>query len=211
MLRNLAAGLFEHGEIVTTLQKAKAVQPFVERLVTIAKRGDLHSRRLVTARLGGDRRAFVWLTEDKIAAHKQDNPYWELPDSDQVEFNRYGEVRKAPSLVKHICETVAPRFTDRDGGYTRIIRLGTSRLGDAGEKVLLQFVGEEEGPELSGAGSRRREIANRRAEFAAKFATAGAPAETAAPPADEPEPEATEAEAPEAPETDEQTEEKSGD
>ncbi|MCR9216601.1 MAG: 50S ribosomal protein L17, partial [bacterium] len=60
-LRNLAVAMFEHGQIVTTLPKAKAVQPYVEKIVTLAKRGDLHSRRLVMSKLGHDRRAFAWL------------------------------------------------------------------------------------------------------------------------------------------------------
>ncbi len=207
-LRNLAAGLFEHGQIVTTMPKAKAVQPFVERLITIAKRGDLHSRRLVQSRLGGDRKAFVWLTEERIAAHKRENPFFDLPDADEVQFNRYGEVRKAPSLVKHICENVAPRYKDRPGGYTRIIKLGSNRLGDGGDKVMLQLVGEEEGPELGGQGSQRRAIADRRTAFAARLrknagAEEKAPITTEEPPAAEPA-EAATAEAPaEEPQTDE--------
>src|SRR5207248_906194 len=60
-LRNIAAALFEHGQITTTIPKAKAVQPMVEKIITLAKRGDLHARRLVIAKLGGDRRAFDWL------------------------------------------------------------------------------------------------------------------------------------------------------
>src|SRR5690606_6202645 len=59
-LRNIAAGLFEHGQITTTIPKAKAVQPMVEKIVTLAKRGDLAARRQVIAKLGGDRRAFDW-------------------------------------------------------------------------------------------------------------------------------------------------------
>ena len=54
-LRNIAAGLFEHGQIVTTLPRAKAVQPMVERIVTMAKKGDLANRRRVIAKLGADR------------------------------------------------------------------------------------------------------------------------------------------------------------
>jgi large subunit ribosomal protein L17 len=199
-LRNLAAGLFEHGQIETTMPKAKAVQPFVERLITIAKRGDLHSRRLVQSRLGGDRRAFVWLTEERVATYKRENPFFDVPDADEIEFNRYGEVRKAPSLVKHICENVAPRYKDRPGGYTRIIKLGTSRLGDGGEKVILQLVGEEEGPELGGQLSRRREIADRRTAYAASLHTGAGDEEASAvateePPAEE-QPEAPAAEGP---------------
>src|SRR5688572_14261125 len=60
-LRHIAYGLFEHGQVVTTLPKAKAVQPMVEKIITLAKRGDLHARRLVVSKLGGDRRSFDWL------------------------------------------------------------------------------------------------------------------------------------------------------
>ncbi len=190
MLRNLAAGLFEHGQIQTTLPKAKAVQPFIERLISIAKRGDLHSRRIVQSRLGGDRKAFVWLTEDRVPASKRDNPFFDLPDADEIKFNRYGEVKKAPSLVKHIVENVAPRYKDRPGGYTRIVKLGVCRLGDGGDRVLLQLVGEEEGPELGGQLSRRREKADRRTAFAAGLRKQDAVEEekpvAEAPPAEEP-------------------------
>lgn len=175
MLRNLAAGLFEHGQIVTTMPKAKAVQPFVERIITLARRGDLHSRRLVTARMGGDRRAFVWLTEEKTPEHKRENPFFDLPDEDEIEFNRYGEVRKAPSLIKHIFDNIGPRYQDRPGGYTRIVKLGTHRIGDAGEKVILQLVGEEDGPELGGNLSRRRQKADRRTAFAASLRKSSKP------------------------------------
>ena len=61
MLRNMAASLFEHGQIVTTVPKAKALRPFVEKIVSKAKQGDLHSRRQVISMLGRDRRAFAWL------------------------------------------------------------------------------------------------------------------------------------------------------
>ena len=55
MLRNLAASLFEHGQVTTTIPKAKAVQPMVERIVTKAKKGDVHARRQVASMLGGNR------------------------------------------------------------------------------------------------------------------------------------------------------------
>lgn len=147
-LRNLAAGLFEHGQIRTTIPKAKAVQPYVERLITLAKRGDLHSRRLVASRL-----------QDRVMTG----------DESQVERNRYGEVRKGPKLVKHIFEEIAPRFQDRPGGYTRIIKLDQRRKGDGGELCVLQLVGNEEGPEIGGRLSVRRRTADGRTEFAAKL------------------------------------------
>ena len=168
MLRNLAAALFEHGEIRTTGPKAKAVQPFVERLITIAKRGDLRARRLIESRLN-DRMIHTWVADPNVGEAKKDNQYFDLPNEGDIEFNRYGDVRKAPRLVQHIMTKVAPRFADRDGGYTRIVKLGTNRLGDGADEVLLQLVGEEEGPEIGGAGSRRKAKANRRAEFASKM------------------------------------------
>jgi large subunit ribosomal protein L17 len=178
-LRNIAAGLFEHGQITTTIPKAKAVQPMVEKIITLAKRGDLHARRLVIAKLGGDRRAFDWLylaknpsDQEKASVESQRDRasvFFNVPESSAVERNRYGELRKAPKLVRHIFENVAPRFKDRAGGYTRIVKLGKHRIGDASELCIIQFVGAEEGPEIGGRPSTRRRIADRRTEFAAKL------------------------------------------
>lgn len=179
MLRNLAASLFEHGQVVTTMPKAKAVQPFVEKVVTKAKRGDLHARRRVISMLGRDRLAFDWryLAKDATEQEKQSfetqteiaEQYFDLPPAEQTERNRYGELRKAPRLVRHIFENVAPRFADRQGGYTRIIKLGKHRLGDAAELVLIQFVGAEEGPEIGGRPSTRRRKADRRSAYFASI------------------------------------------
>lgn len=196
MLRNLAAGLFEHGQITTTIPKAKAVQPFVEKIVTKAKRGDLHSRRQVIALLGGDRRGFDWLYLPKNASDQEKDHvqsmreraegFFDVPASEQVERNRYGDLRKAPRLVKHIFENVATRFTDRPGGYTRIVRLGYNRLGDGTELCVIQFVGNEEGPDIGGQLSTRRRTADKRTAYAAKVrkdaskaAPQDAPTETA--------------------------------
>ena len=177
-LRNIAAGLFEHGQITTTVTKAKAVQPMIEKIITLAKKGDLHSRRNVIARLGADRLAFDWSylpknasDEEKAAVEKlrdRAKQYFDIPASDKVERNRYGELRKAPKLVAHIFENIAPRFKDRAGGYTRIIKLGKARIGDGSELALIQFVGAEDGPEIGGKPSTRRRQADRRSAFAAK-------------------------------------------
>jgi large subunit ribosomal protein L17 len=167
MLRNLAAGLFEHGQIETTRPKAKAVQPLVEQIITIAKKGGLHARRLIEQRLN-DRRVFVWVADPSVPGERKDSPYFDLPGSGEIEFNRYGEVRKSPRLVQHIMTKVAPMFADRDGGYTRIVALGRHRLGDGTDLVLLQLVGKEEGPEIGGGTSGRRRQADRRTAFAAK-------------------------------------------
>ncbi len=179
MLRNMAASLFEHGQIVTTVPKAKALRPFVEKIVTKAKQGDLHARRQVISMLGRDRRGFDWLhvprgateeqTEKVNAQRERAAQFFDVPESSEVERNRYGEIRKAPKVVKHIFDNVAPRFADRAGGYTRIVRIGVRRLGDASELCVIQFVGAEEGPEIGGTPSRRRRKADNRTAFAAKL------------------------------------------
>jgi large subunit ribosomal protein L17 len=171
--------LFEHGQIVTTLPKAKAVQPMVEQIVTMAKKGDLASRRRVVAKLGADRMGFEWLYLPKGASEEEKNKveamkdlrkgFFDLPDSSGVERNRYGELRKSPKIVKHIFDHVAPRFASRAGGYTRIVKLGKHRIGDGGELVLLQFVGNEDGAEVSGRPSTRRRTADKRTAFFAKL------------------------------------------
>ncbi|MCA9283356.1 MAG: 50S ribosomal protein L17 [Phycisphaerales bacterium] len=178
MLRNMAVSLFEHGQIVTTLPKAKALQPFVEKIVTLAKRGDIHARRLIESKLGGDRKTFEWLYLPKDASEAERgsverqresaSAFFPIPDDSEVERNRYGELRKAPKIVKHIVDNVAPRFEDRAGGYTRVIKLGKRRVGDAAEYCVIQFVGAEEGPEIGGNISNRRRIADKRTAYAAK-------------------------------------------
>ena len=169
MLRNLAAGLFEHGQITTTLPKAKAVQPFVEHLITIAKRPSLAARRELTSRLT-DRKVFAWVAdpntkEETKSAHSR---LWELPSADEIEFNRYGELRKSPRLIQHLLTKVAPLYKDRAGGYTRIVKLDKRRLGDATDLVVLQLVGGEEGPQVKGRKSTRRTNADKRTAFAKK-------------------------------------------
>ncbi len=220
MLRNMAASLFQHGQITTTIPKAKTLQPFVEKIITLAKRGDLHARRNVISKLGGDRNAFDFLalpgekdTSSEATAERERveslrsraEQYFDVPSSDQVERNRYGEIRKSPKLVRHIFENVAPRFADRAGGYTRIIKLGYHRVGDAAELCVIQFVGAEDGPEIGGRPSTRRRQADKRTAYAAQLRK-NAPAEEAAvateePPA-EPETPDVEADAGEATETD---------
>ncbi len=188
MFRNLAVGLFEHGQIVTTLPKAKAVQPMIEKIVTDAKSGTLAARRRVIAKLGGDRQGFDWLYLSKNASEAEKaaveklrtftEGFFDLPKpaagKDLVERNRYGELRKSPKVVKHIFDNIAPQFTDRPGGCTRIVKLGQRRIGDAAELVVLQFVGNEEGPEIGGRPSTRRRTADKRTAFAAKLRKEGA-------------------------------------
>jgi large subunit ribosomal protein L17 len=98
LLRNLCKEVIDHERIKTTEAKAKAVKPEVEKLITLAKRGDLHARRQALSALG----------QDKFAVYK-------------------------------LFEEVAPRYTDRPGGYTRILKLGPRR-SDSTEMVFLELV-----------------------------------------------------------------------
>jgi large subunit ribosomal protein L17 len=116
MRRNLVSSLFEHGTISTTVEKAKEVKPFAEKLITLAKKGTLAARR----------RAISMLNDRAI-----------YKDED-------GEQVKSGTVVGKLFSELGPRYLDRPGGYTRIIRLSRRRLGDNGQLVLLQLVGSQE-------------------------------------------------------------------
>ena len=156
-----------HGQISTSIPKAKAVQPFVERLITLGKKGDLASRRRVIA-----------LLQDQIIV-KNDT-------DDSVTRNKYGELVGGQKVVKKLFSEIAPKYKDRVGGYTRIVKLAKHRIGDGTSLCVLQLVGgeEENGPQVAGQHSRRREKANKRMEFAAKLRKAKADKAAAAPAAE---------------------------
>ena len=99
LMKNLSRQLIEHERIQTSQAKAKAVKPEVEKMITLAKRGDLHSRRLLLSRLG----------QDKFIVHK-------------------------------LVDEIAPRYTERPGGYTRIVKLGPRR-SDSTEMVYAGAAG----------------------------------------------------------------------
>lgn len=174
--RNLAAALFQHGQITTTLPKARAVVPFVEKLITLAKKGDLASRRQAIARLRDREMVFV------------------------VKGGKGDDVVDEKSLIQKLFDEIGPSFADRAGGYTRIVKLGRHRIGDGADLVVLQLVGEDDGsaPKVRGRYSRRRQKQDNRTAFAARLRKArgsGGDGPVAAPEA-----EATEA-APEAVDT----------
>jgi len=140
MRRNMVQSLFEHGEIRTTLPKAKEVKAFAEKLITLAKGGTLNERRKVIAELGHDRR---------------------VVDEDQ-EFITEG----ARTVVQRLFTDVAPKFEGRNGGYTRIIKTSEWRIGDGGGIVILQMLTEESAPKGTvrrAAGLRRKRTERRRA------------------------------------------------
>lgn len=164
--RNLAAALIQHGQITTTIHKAKAVQSFVERLITLARRGDLHARRRATSLLGGDR--------DLILVVKGG------AEDEQIEDL---------TLVQKLFDEIGPKFKDRPGGYTRIIKLAKHRIGDGTDLVVLQLVGDDEKHNHTSKSSRRA-AADRRTAFAAKLRKGGKSEAKAEPAAEEAAPEA---------------------
>ena len=97
MLRNLTTELFKHGRIETTSMRAKEIKRIAERMITLAKRGDLHARRQVLS----------YLVDE--------------------------------TTVTKLFDEIAPNYADRNGGYTRILKLGP-RQGDAAETVFIELV-----------------------------------------------------------------------
>lgn len=168
--RNLAQSLFEHGKITTTIPKAKDVRPFAERLITLAKRarsGDLVARRQIHKLMG----------ERSLIPAEHRDAYEQMSDSSrsQVMANRTGRRYRtgqpkgrleftAESITHRLINGVAGEFGDRNGGYTRLIKLAKRRVGDQSQLAVLELVGSEEGPGsvTKPATSARRRRANAR-------------------------------------------------
>jgi large subunit ribosomal protein L17 len=149
--RNLTQSLFEHGKVRTTLPKAQEVRAFAEKLITEARKNTLTSRRRVMAALNNRR----------------------LVDENQ-EFI-LNEKGRARTVVQKLFEEVAPKFADRQGGYTRIIKLPNYRIGDAASLVLLQLCTEESAPKASARRSAglRRKRNERKHQFASRAIKGG--------------------------------------
>ena len=118
MMANLATALFEHGKITTTEARARRLRPLAERLITFAKRGDLHARRQV-----------LTVVTDKTVVH-----------------NLFAEI--------------GPSFASRDGGYTRITKVGP-RKGDNAALAVIELVREEAEPKTRRRRARRAPAARR--------------------------------------------------
>jgi large subunit ribosomal protein L17 len=126
------------GRIVTTLHKAKEVRPLVERCVTIACRALPHQEEAERLETNADRHSEAWRTWRQSSQWQE----WNQAIAPVVAARR--QVLKLlgnKQAVQILFEEVAPRFTERPGGYTRVLRLATPRLGDAGARAILEFVG----------------------------------------------------------------------
>ena len=119
LLRNLVTSVLIEDRVETTLAKAKAVRPLVEKMITLGKKGDLHSRR----------QALAFMMTD--------------------------------ASVTRLFATVAPRYSDRQGGYLRIIHTGF-RKGDGGEKAVIELLGAEQ--ELDAKQQKRAEAKAKKQE-----------------------------------------------
>ncbi|WP_286966443.1 MULTISPECIES: 50S ribosomal protein L17 [Arsenicicoccus] len=144
MLANLATSLFEHDKITTTEAKAKRLRPLAERMITFAKRGDLHARRRV-----------LTVVRDKGVVHR-------------------------------LFVEIAPDMAERQGGYTRITKIG-ARKGDNAPMAVIELVRE---PVAKKATVKEAEAATKRAS---KDSAKAAPVETAEPVEDQPTTEAADA------------------
>jgi len=120
LMRNLTMALILHERIITTVEKAKEVRPFVEKLITLAKKGTIHARRLALAKLGP-------MGHARPLAHEED----EAKQDDR-------------KIIKKLFDDIGPRFKDRPGGYTRIIKRHERRLGDGGRTAFLELLKEGE-------------------------------------------------------------------
>jgi large subunit ribosomal protein L17 len=177
--RNLVQSLIEHGEIQTTITKAREVKSFAEKLVTLAINGSLSARQ----------RAESLLTDRAIIPAANRDEYDQMTDAKRAKVlhsrsgrryrastTRPGVKFTAESVIHKLFAEVGPRFKKRNesrgcsGGYTRIVKLPQRRVGDGTYLALLQFVGESDPkrPQLKDKTARRRRIAARYAFYAGK-------------------------------------------
>ncbi|HUA69118.1 MAG TPA: 50S ribosomal protein L17 [Candidatus Saccharimonadales bacterium] len=115
MLANLVCSLIKHKRVATTLAKAKAARPVAEKIVTLGKRGTVQARRMVTARLRAHGPT-IQLTKDERRKWRQEE-----------------------DVLRILFEEIAPVFKERNGGYTRIIKLD-QRQGDSAQRAILEWV-----------------------------------------------------------------------
>src|SRR5579859_2593479 len=115
MLANLVCSLIKHKRVTTTLAKAKAARPVAEKIITLGKRDTLQARRLVTARLR-THGPTIQLTKDERRKWRQNE-----------------------DVLRILFEEIAPAFKERNGGYTRIVKM-EQRTGDAAQRAILEWV-----------------------------------------------------------------------
>ncbi|MEQ1824814.1 MAG: L17 family ribosomal protein [Pirellula sp.] len=129
------------GRIVTTLEKAKEVRPLVEKCITIARKGLLAETKAEEFETSAERGSEEWKAWRKSDQWRK----WAEARSPAVTARRrVFSITRDKQAVDLLFSKVAPRFTDRPGGYTRILRLAKPRLGDNGTRAILEFVGKND-------------------------------------------------------------------
>ena len=123
LLRSLATELFMHGEIKTTMTRAKALKPFAEALISKAKKGDLSSIRQVA----------------KHIYNKETGKFMDLATGEVFDAPQEGKKLAPQTVLRKLFVIIGKKYESRQGGYTRIFRL-PPRRGDAAEMALIQLV-----------------------------------------------------------------------
>ena len=123
LLRSLATELFMHGEIKTTMARAKALRPYAEEIITFAKKGDLNSRRQAA----------------KYIFDKETGKYMDLATGEVFDAPQADKKLAAETILRKLFVVIGKKYSNREGGYTRIYRL-PPRRGDASEMALIQLV-----------------------------------------------------------------------
>ena len=155
MFRNMAASLIRSlggsegepnapkvpGRIVTTLQKAKELRPFVEKLITMARKANRIMEMAAGLAIDADRNSAEWKSWRGSASWTD----WNQAIASAIALRRRAfALLRDQEALKILFDELGERFVDRQGGYTRVVRLSTRRLGDAGEQAIFEFVGDRD-------------------------------------------------------------------
>jgi large subunit ribosomal protein L17 len=123
LLRSLATELFVHGEITTTLARAKALKPYAEKVITMAKKGDLNSIRNAA----------------RYIYNKETGKYMDMQSGEVFDAPQKDKKLTAQTVLRKLFVVIGKKYADKKGGYTRIYHM-PPRRGDASEMALIQLV-----------------------------------------------------------------------